>query len=120
MRRAVSFVLPVLLAATSCVDHEGNAATFCAEVAGVVDPDAEALELTEEAAEETADDVAQAMRTAEDSPRPVRSAARDLSEGYDELASLLGDEEAPAEELEDIKAEVRAAAADVRERCAEL
>ena len=120
LRMSTGLAATILLVATGCVDHEANAADFCRAVRTIVDSARDDEDLTQERARATADDVADVMRDAEDATRSVRSAARDLLDAYDELADLLGDEDASGEELADVRAELEEARADVRTACADL
>lgn len=104
-------------AATACVDHEANAAAFCRAIEGVVDEARDGEELDAEQTREVSDDVALAMRDAEDATRDVRSAARDMSVAYDDLAALLDDDDAADDEIDELRAELRTARRDVRRAC---
>lgn len=108
----------VALLLTSCVDHGQNTAQFCDALASVLDPARDRELLSEELATERADAVADEMRHAEDGRRPVREAARDLIEGYDELVELLGDEDATTAEITETVEELETARVDTRAACA--
>jgi polyhydroxyalkanoate synthesis regulator phasin len=118
--RCLSRILPLLLAATACVDHGANAATFCTAVRDLVSAEADGVLPTQEEARAIADDVAKAMRHAEDGTRQIRGAARDLSVAYDDLTDLLGDDDATGQELDELRNEVQTARVDVRAACANV
>jgi hypothetical protein len=102
---------------SACVDHKANAISFCRQVDEVVDRERDGEELSRAEVRAIADDVAVAMRDAEDATRKVRTAARDMSVAYDELASLLGDEDATGEEITELHNELETAREDVRRSC---
>lgn len=103
----------------ACVDHAEESARFCDAIVPFLDPATDGEELPEETAKVRADAVAEEMRHAEDGRRPVREAARDLLEAYDEMVALLGDDEATEDELAETAAEIDEARVATRHACQE-
>lgn len=101
----------------ACVDHAEQSARFCGAIVPMLDPATDAEALSEDLAVERGDAVAEEMRHAEDGRRPVREAARDLLDAYDEIAELLGDEEATEEEIAETTRELQEARAATRDAC---
>lgn len=108
-----------VMALGACVDHAEESARFCDAIVPVLDPATDTEKLREETAKARADTVAEEMRHAEDGRRPVREAARDLLEAYDEMVALLGDDEATQEELAETAAEIEEARVATRRACQE-
>jgi hypothetical protein len=115
----VAVVAGLVVVAAGCVDHELNARQFCTEHARLlsVERDADQLELSADELNDQEDAIEETMRDAEDGTRPVRLAARDLVEAYSELAGVVDDEGAEADEIEDAQVELLDARAEARDAC---
>ncbi|MDZ4827299.1 MAG: hypothetical protein SGJ13_12680 [Actinomycetota bacterium] len=114
---AAALLLAVGLVA--CVDHDGNAREFCDRHAEVISAEIDnaQLDLSPDELRDVEDDLEETMRDAEDGTRPVRLAARDLVDGYRELADLVDDDEAEPGEVDDARTELDEVREEMRDAC---
>jgi hypothetical protein len=103
-----------------CVDHDSNAEKFCERNAELLEARFDSIRVSEDVARFRSDELEKTMRYAEDATRPVRLAARDLSDAYLEQADLTADDDATEEELAENFDELKQARVDTREACAEF
>lgn len=125
-KRRLLLTAPVALVLGACglffVDHEANAIEFCERNTELLEPNLidDGREYSEDQAIFFSDEVAKTMRYAEDATREVRSAARDMSDAYDDVRDIAGDDDVPEDELDEKYTELRDTRAEMREICGEV
>jgi len=118
--RGAAILVGAVIVAAGCVDHQANARAFCDRHAALlsVERDGAHLAFTADELADIEDEIERSMRDAEDGTRPVRLAARDLVAAYDELASLVDDDDTERDELAGARADLLEARTAARDACA--
>lgn len=104
------------------IDHDARAVDFCERNAETLEPGPidEDGTFNDDQATYYSDEVGKTMRYAEDATREVRLTARDLSDAYDDVREIAGDDDVPEDELEEKYGELRRQRAEMRSVCADV